>query len=68
MNNAFIQKAAEALEKSGPRISQTHFTIGFDGFVDEILHAVDTRSSKKDWTRVPTLIEFAARISSAAGK
>ncbi len=68
LNNAFIQKAAEALEKSGFRISQTQFTIGFDGFVDEILHAVDTRSSKKDWTRVPTLIEFAARISSAAGK
>ena len=68
MNNPSIQKAAESLEKSASRISQTRFTIGFDGFVDEILHAVDTRSSKKDWTRLRTLVEFAARAAAAAGK
>jgi hypothetical protein len=42
--------------------------IGFDGFVDEIIHAVGTRKNKTEYQRITTIPEFAARVASAAGK
>jgi sugar/nucleoside kinase (ribokinase family) len=42
--------------------------IGFDGFIDTILQAVDTRQSATEYTRIPTLAAFGARIVAAAGK
>lgn len=60
--------AAEALEKSSARFAATRFTIGFDGFVDEILHAVATRKSRDEYVRIATIPEFSDRIRSAAGK
>jgi hypothetical protein len=61
-------KAAMALEKARSRIAQKRFTIGFDGFVDEILHAVATRQSLHEYDRISTLSEFSDRVRSAAGK
>ncbi len=63
-----IQSAASALEAAGSRIEASRFTIGFDGFVDEILHAVALRRSPDDFDRIATLTEFSARVASAAGK
>ncbi len=63
-----ILQAAAALEKAEAALSKTRFTIGFDGFVDEILHAVETRRSIDDYDRVSTIADFSARVSSAAGK
>jgi hypothetical protein len=60
--------AADALERSTARFTETRFTIGFDGFVDEILHAVATRRDKDTFERIATIPEFAARIGAAAGK
>jgi hypothetical protein len=59
---------ADVLEQSTERFAETRFTIGFDGFVDEILHAVDTRRDKDTFERIKTIPEFAARIGAAAGK
>ncbi|MGC6456662.1 MAG: PfkB family carbohydrate kinase [Coraliomargaritaceae bacterium] len=43
--------------------------VGIDGFVDKIVHPVDQRSGPGDqFTAIPTIAEFGARISSAAGK
>jgi sugar/nucleoside kinase (ribokinase family) len=39
--------------------------IGLDGFVDEILHAVDQRDSADRFTRVPTIKHLAKRLASA---
>jgi hypothetical protein len=39
--------------------------IGLDGFVDEILHAVDQRESADRFTRVPTIEHLAKRLASA---
>ena len=41
--------------------------IGFDGFIDEIIHVVDTRQSVDEYTRIPTIAAFGRRISDAAG-
>jgi len=60
--------AADALEASTARFADTRFTIGFDGFVDEILHAVATRRDKDHFERIATIPEFAARVAAAAGK
>ena len=40
--------------------------IGFDGFVDEIIHLVDQRSDAQTYTRIPTITAFAERVGSAA--
>jgi hypothetical protein len=61
-------RAADALDGSTARFAETRFTIGFDGFVDEILHAVATRRDKDTFERIATIPEFAARIAAAAGK
>lgn len=44
--------------------------VGFDGFVDSIIHVVDQRHSMKqdDYKRIRTIPEFAARCGSAANR
>lgn len=42
--------------------------LGFDGFVDTICDAVETRHSATTYTRIPTLQAFGERIAAAAGK
>jgi len=41
--------------------------IGFDGFVDEIIHVVDKRLDSKDFTRIKTIEALGDRIIRAAG-
>ena len=42
--------------------------VGLDGFVDEIIHAVDQRENAQEYTRLPTITSFAERIAGAAGR
>lgn len=67
-SNPIAMQAALAIEAKRAAIQAQRFTIGFDGFVDEIIHAVSTRQSKDAFTRIATLTEFSQRIASAAGK
>lgn len=41
--------------------------IGFDGFVDEIIHVVDKRLDAKNFTRIETISALAQRIDKASG-
>ena len=41
--------------------------IGFDGFVDEIIHAVDKRMDSANYSRIETIEAFASRIARASG-
>jgi hypothetical protein len=41
--------------------------IGFDGFVDEIIHAVDKRTDPNNYSRIETIEAFADRIAKASG-
>lgn len=42
--------------------------VGLDGFVDEILHAVDKRESAEVYQRLPTIAQLAERLAGAANK
>jgi hypothetical protein len=61
-------QSAEGLEKTAAEFAATRFTIGFDGFVDEILHAVGTRRNRDEYERIQTITEFSDRVRAAAGK
>jgi sugar/nucleoside kinase (ribokinase family) len=42
--------------------------VGFDGFVDEILHVVDKRESADKYVRLAGISQFAERLAAAAGR
>jgi hypothetical protein len=56
---------AKILKTKNP--SQFNMVLGFDGFVDEIIHVVDKRQDPKTFTRVKTISDFAKKIERAAG-
>ena len=63
--------AADALEAICPETTLTlRSLVGFDGFVDSIIHVVDQRHSMKqdDYKRIRTIPEFAARCGAAANR
>lgn len=41
--------------------------VGYDGFVDEIIHVVRKRMNENDFERIDTISEFGEKISKAAG-
>jgi sugar/nucleoside kinase (ribokinase family) len=62
------ERAAQALNASGERVRQMSAFVGLDGFVDEIIHAVDTRKNATEFTRLDTITDFGDRIKEAAGR
>src|SRR6267154_718611 len=69
MNNPELrQQTATQLESAAARASQMTAFVGFDGFVDEILHVVDKRESAEKYVRLPTIAKYAERLAAAAGK
>ncbi len=41
--------------------------IGFDGFIDEIIHVVDKRMDSEQFSRIETITQLAKRIEKASG-
>src|SRR5438552_1817736 len=62
------EHAARVLSESIERVRGMSAFIGLDGFVDEIIHIVDTRQNAENYTRLETIGGFAERIANAAGK
>lgn len=63
--------AATALDALTPeRLEAMKAVVGFDGFVDSIIHVVDKRHSMEadDYDRIRTIPQFAARCGAAAGR
>lgn len=59
-----IRKVADKLEAT----QRSHrVMVGFDGFVDEIIHVVDERTDVDNFTRVQTISALADRLSALAG-
>ncbi len=59
----------EELKSLAPTVGSKKALVGIDGFVDKIVHPVDQRTGPgNQFTAIPTIAEFGARISSAAGK
>ncbi len=59
--------AASAIDRL-PAAATPAVLVGFDGFVDNIIDVVATRTSRTSYAAVPTIAEFGGRISAAAGK
>ncbi|HAN94045.1 MAG: PfkB family carbohydrate kinase [Limnochordia bacterium] len=57
-----LHKRLEGLSPAGLRV-----VVGFDGFVDEIVEAVDRRHSFASYTRMTKMEQFGQRILKAAG-
>lgn len=69
--NEIALSAAEALSALTPdRLAGMKAVVGFDGFVDSIIHVVDKRRTmvREDFERIRTIPEFAARCGAAAGR
>lgn len=69
MNTAELrERVAKALAESDAGVRQMTAFVGLDGFVDEIIHAVDTRQNAENYTRLHLIADFGGRITQAAGK
>jgi sugar/nucleoside kinase (ribokinase family) len=65
---ALHEQCAQELEATLARKSQLTAFVGLDGFVDEIVHAVDKREDAITYHRIPTIAQFAERLAAAAGQ
>lgn len=68
MNTPELRRRCAANLSAAGSAGQLRAFMGFDGFVDNILHAVDKRTATDDYDRLPTIGQFARRIAAAAGK
>jgi hypothetical protein len=59
---------AAALQEAAPRVAALKAFVGFDGFVDEIVHVVDRRHDATRYDRVRNLTCLGERVIGAAGK
>lgn len=57
----------EQLQGAQSRLAEAKVLVGFDGFVDTILHVVQQRESAVKFTRMTQMRDFAMRIDAAAG-
>ena len=62
------KQAAIGLRDFASRIDDHPALVGFDGFVDSIIHVVDQRTGPEDYTPIPTIADFAQRNAAAAGR
>jgi hypothetical protein len=62
-----MNSKAQLAEKLTCTPKRTNALIGFDGFVDEIIHVVDKRSDPEHYTRIQTIEEYCARILAGSG-
>lgn len=69
MNNPELrEQCAQKLQAAASRAGELTAFAGLDGFVDEIIHAVDKRDNAESYQRISTMAGFARRIAGAAGK
>src|SRR5688572_5120030 len=64
----FRAECARQLTAVAAKVPEFKAFVGLDGFVDEIVHAVDKRENAEEYSRLPTIEAFSARIAGAAGK
>lgn len=58
-----MDKLSSLFEKS----SGGKCVIGFDGFVDEVVHVVDKRTDSEHYSRIQTIRDYGERITAAQG-
>ncbi|MFA7075277.1 MAG: hypothetical protein WC152_01215 [Candidatus Izemoplasmatales bacterium] len=55
------------VELNGKNPELLNLVIGFDGFVDEIIHVVDKRIDNMNFKRIDTIDAFSSRVKKASG-
>ncbi len=65
MNQQSITKSG--IKKFSESDNNKHLLIGFDGFIDEIIHVVDKRIDSDKYNRINNINDFSARIAQYAG-
>ena len=63
----FREQTAVRLLTNVERASHLRAFVGLDGFVDEIIHVVDTRENAESFQRLPTILRLSERLAGAAG-
>ncbi len=62
------RSASQKLNASLPTLASVKATVGFDGFVDEIISVVDKRHDFENFERIKTIAAIGKKISDAAGQ
>jgi hypothetical protein len=62
-----LRDARAALAAAKP-LPESRAFVGFDGFVDDVVHIVHERRSSTDYTPIATIADYARRLALAAGK
>ncbi len=66
-NRRLPHRVFEQIQGARNRLTKANVIVGFDGFVDTILHVVKTRESAAKYTRLERMGDFAEKIAAAAG-
>ncbi len=67
MSRSLPQIVLDQLPEANEKLAKAKVLVGFDGFVDTIIHVVAQRASANEYTRMGAMGEFGKRISAAAG-
>jgi hypothetical protein len=67
MTGTLPKQVLEQLTGAQTRLAKANTLVGFDGFLDTILHVVDKRESPEKFTRLAKMGAYAKRIDAAAG-
>jgi sugar/nucleoside kinase (ribokinase family) len=67
MTRSLPQHVLAEIAGARNRLSKSNVLVGFDGFLDTILHVVDKRESASKFARLLKMDDFAKRIDAAAG-
>jgi hypothetical protein len=68
MNNLIKQNIEMIIEKiEAAQVEKLRGIVGFDGFVDEVVHVVDKRYDADNYKRIETIQAYGERISMASG-
>jgi len=68
MANAVLCAAAAKALAAVPASRSHQVVVGFDGFIDNIIAVVSTRTDAASFQGIPTISEFAKRVAAAAGQ
>jgi ketohexokinase len=62
------KSASQKLAAAAPKMASVKATVGFDGFVDEIIAVIDKRHDFEKYDTIHTIAELSRKIGNAAGK
>lgn len=66
-SSSLPKRVAADLNAARTKLAESRSLVGFDGFVDTILHVVEKRESATSYKRMGEMKRFAERIAAAAG-